>query len=158
VTRGIERLVFTSFIGLVILVALLVAKDWPIRASILILLLGGIGIILAMIQLVLDVKNLRTDDQTEERPTFETIAVEHQGRWGTLEIWAWLLGLFLAIQLIGFPVALPLFVFLYVKLYGGSWPTAVLLAAGTWGFLVGVFDEVLNVHWPEPWLGRILPF
>jgi hypothetical protein len=154
--RGIERLAFTSFIGLVILVALLVAKDWPIRASIIILLLGGIGIVLALVQLLFDIKNLHAE-QKHERPTFETAAVEHQGRWGTLEIWGWLLGLFLAIQLIGFPVALPLFVFLYVKLYGGSWPTAVLLAAVTWGFLVGVFDEVLSVHWPEPWLARLLP-
>jgi hypothetical protein len=156
--RGIERIVFTSFIGLVILLALLVAKDWPIRASIIILLLGGIGLILALAQLLLDVRNLHADDHENVRPTFETAAVEHQGRWGTLEIWAWLVGLFLAIHLIGFPIALPLFVLLYVKLYGGSWPTAVLLAAGTWGFLFGVFNEILNVHWPEPWLGLILPF
>jgi Tripartite tricarboxylate transporter TctB family len=154
--RGIERIVFTSFIALVILVALLVSTDWPIRASIIILLLGGIGVVLALVQLVLDLKNLHADDYKDERPAFETVAIEHQGRWGTLEIWAWLVGLFLAIQLIGFPIALPLFVSLYVKLYGGSWPTAVLLAAGTWGFLVGVFDEILSVHWPEPWVGRIL--
>jgi hypothetical protein len=150
--RGIERILFTSFVGLVIVVALYVASEWPVRASIVILLLGAIGIVLTLLQLVFDFKAARADDKTVERPTFEVAALEHRGRWGVLEIWAWLWGLFFAIHLIGFPMALPLFVFTYVKLYGGSWATAVLLAAGTWGFLYGVFEQILHVPWPEPWL------
>jgi hypothetical protein len=51
------------------------------------------------------------------------------------------------------PIALPLFVFLYTKLYGGSWTVALLLTAGTWGFLYGVFEQLLHVPWPKPWLG-----
>jgi hypothetical protein len=155
--RGIEKVAFTSFIALMICVALFVARDWPIRASIIILLLGGIGIVLVAVQLFLDLKTIRSDAETVS-PTFEVAAVEHHGEWGTFEIWGWLFGLFLAVYLIGLPIALPLFVFLYVKLYGGSWATAVLLAAVTWGFLYGVFAQILSVHWPEPWLGRILPF
>jgi tripartite tricarboxylate transporter TctB family protein len=150
--RRAESLLFTSFIGLVILAALLVAKDWPVRASIVILLLGSVGAVLAVCQLVLDFKALRGAGGKTARPTFEVEALEHQGRWGSLEIWAWLWGLFLAIHLIGYLTALPLFVFLYVKLYGGSWPPAVILAGGTWAFLYGIFDQVLNVPWPKPWL------
>ena len=143
--------------GLVILLALLVAKDWPIRASIVILLLGSIGITLAFAQLVLDFKTLRGKSSKPQRPTFEVAALEHQSRWGSLEIWAWLWGLFFAIHLIGFIIALPLFVFLYVKLYGGRWLTAFILTAGTWGFLYGIFEEVLHVPWPKPWLWFVLP-
>ena len=155
--RGIERFLFTSFVSLLILVALFVAKDWPIRASIVILLLGSIGIILALIQLVIDFKAVRGEATRIERPTFEVAALEHQGRWGSLEIWAWLWGLFLTIHLIGFFTALPLFVFAYAKLYGGRWATALFLAAGTWGFLYGVFEQMLQVPWPTPWLGLLLP-
>ena len=54
---------------------------------------------------------------------------------------------------LGFLVALPLFVFLYVKLYGGGWLTAILLTAVTWGFLYGVYDNLLSVPWPKPWIG-----
>jgi hypothetical protein len=154
--RGIERVLFTSFIGLVILVALFIAKDWPVRASIVILLLGSIGIVLTLIQLVLDFKALRASISKVERPTFEVAALEHQGRWGSLEIWAWLWGLFVAIHLIGFPVALPLFVFLYVKIYGGRWATAIILTAGTWAFLYGVFDYLLHVPWPKAWLSFLI--
>jgi hypothetical protein len=156
-TRGIENILFTSFIGLIIIVALLISLDWPVRASIVILLLGSIGIVLTATQLVFDFKVLRGDRQRAEKPTFEVAALEHQGRWGSLEIWAWLWGLFFAIHLIGMPIALPLFVFLYTKLYGGSWTTALTLAGATWGFLYGVFEQLLHVPWPKPWLGFLLP-
>ena len=151
-----ERVLFTSFICLLILAALFVAKDWPVRASIIILLLGSIGVVLALCQLVLDYKALRGESAKAARPTFEVEALEHQGRWGSLEIWGWLWALFFAIHLIGFLTALPLFVFLYVKLYGGSWPSALILSGGTWAFLYGIFDQVLHVPWPKPWLFLLL--
>jgi hypothetical protein len=138
--------------------ALYIAKDWPVRASIVILFLGSIGVVLALAQIVADFKKVHAGAKPAERPTYDTGALEHEGRWGSLEIWAWLWGLFFAIHLIGFQAALPIFVFLYTKLYGGGWPTAILLAAGTWGFLEGVFEEILHVPWPEPWLKFLLPW
>ena len=150
--HGVEKIIFTSIVGLVMLAALYIAKDWPIRASIIILLLGGIGVILASIQFIFDLKDMRSDNSKVLRPTYEVQAIEHQGRWGSLEIWAWLWGLFLAIHLIGFPIALPLFVFSYVKLYGGGWITALLLTGLTWGFIYGLYDYLLSVPWPKPWL------
>ena len=150
-----EQILFTAFIGVVMLGALFVAKDWPVRASIIIFLLGSIGVVLTALQLRLDFKAARADRAKVLRPTFEVQAIEHQGRWGSLEIWAWLWGLFFAIHLIGFPIALPLFVFLYVKLYGGSWLTAIILTAVTSGFLHGIYDYVLSVPWPKPWIGLL---
>jgi len=156
-TRDVENILFTSFIGLVVVVALFISLDWPVRASIVILLLGSIGIVLTAIQLVFDLKVLRGGSLKAARPTFEVEALEHKGRWGSLEIWAWLWGLFLAIHLVGMPIALPLFVFFYTKLYGGSWTAALILAAGTWGFLYGLFEQLLHVPWPKPWLAFLLP-
>jgi len=153
---GPERILFTSFVGLVILAALFVAKDWPIRASIIIFLLGGVGVVLALVQLRIDFRAMRAKEAKVLRPTFEVEALQHQGRWGSLEIWAWLWGLFFAVHLIGFPIALPLFVFLYIKLYGGSWVTAILLTVITWGFLYGIYDYLLHVPWPKPWLGFLV--
>jgi hypothetical protein len=154
--RGIDRILFTCFVGFVLFTALFVAKDWPIRASIIILFLGSIGVVLLFVQLVLDVKTLKGKGAEPERLTYDVAAFEHEGRWGSLEIWAWLMGLFIAIHAIGFTLALPLFVFLYAKIYGSHWVTACILAAGTWGFLEGVFEELLHVPWPEPWIR--LPF
>jgi hypothetical protein len=43
-----------------------------------------------------------------------------------------------------------------VKLYGGGWLTSVLLSALTWTFLYGVYDYLLNVPWPKPWLAILV--
>jgi Tripartite tricarboxylate transporter TctB family len=153
--RSTEQIFFTAFMGLVIVGALLVATDWPVRASIIILLLSGVGIILVGVQLVLDLKALRGEHAKVARPTFEVQAIEHQGRWGSLEIWAWLWGLFFAIHLIGFPIALPAFVFLYIKLYGGGWLTSLLLTAVTWTFLYIIYERLLSVPWPKPWIALL---
>jgi len=154
--RSKEQILFTAFIGLVLLGALFIAKDWPVRASIIILLLGGVGIILICVQLAMDLKAMRSAGAKMTRPTYEVQAIEHQGRWGSLEIWAWLWGLFFAIHLIGFPIALPVFVFSYVKLYGGGWLGSVLLTAFTWGFLYAIYDQLLSVPWPKPWIASLL--
>lgn len=150
---GIEEIILTLFFGLVIAFALIVAWEWPVRASIIILLLGSVGLILALAQLVLDFKTLGVKGVSVARPTFDLAPIEAEGRWGSLEIWAWLIGLFAAIHVIGFPVALPLFVFLYCKTYGGGWLLSFTLSASTFGFLYGVFEQVLHVPWPEPLVG-----
>lgn len=156
--RSIESLLFTSFLGLVVLGALLVSTAWPVRASIVILLLGSIGVALALAQVISDFKAAQAGAHRAQRPTYETQALEHTGRWGSLEIWAWLWGLFFAVHLIGFQAALPIFVFLYAKLYGGSWTLACILTAGTWAFLYGIFERILHVPWPQPWLSFLIPW
>jgi hypothetical protein len=153
---GIEQIVLTLFFGLVIAFALLVAWEWPVRASIIILLLGSVGLILVLAQLVFDFKAVGVKGAFVARPTFDLAPIEAEGRWGSLEIWAWLIGLFASIHVIGFPVALPLFVFLYCKTYGGGWLLSLTLSLLTLGFLYGVFERVLHVPWPEPLVGVLL--
>jgi len=80
----------------------------------------------------------------------EAPAVETDSRWGNLEIWSWILGFFAAIQIVGFLAAVPLFVFAYIKSYGGGWLLSVALGAMSWGFVYFLFDILLHVPWPEP--------
>ncbi len=66
------------------------------------------------------------------------------------ETWAWILGFYATIHLVGFLPAVPLFVFSYTKVYGGGWLLSALLAALSWGFVYSLFDILLHVPWPEP--------
>lgn len=145
----IEKPLFTLFIAAVLAGAVQVARGWSIRASIIILVLGGIGLFLAAAQLFSDVKSLRTGKSAEVL-TMEAPAVGDQGRWANVEIWAWILGFYAAIHVVGFLLAVPLFVFTYTKFYGGGWILSVLLAASTGGFVYLLFDVLLHVPWPEP--------
>lgn len=66
---------------------------------------------------------------------------------------AWMLGFFAAIVLLGFPVALPLFVFVYLKLQGReSWTLSVVFTLVVWGIFYGLFDQLLHLPFPAGWL------
>jgi hypothetical protein len=71
----------------------------------------------------------------------------------TLLAAAWMLGFFAAIVLVSFPVAVPVFVFLYLKLQGReSWLFSVAFSAAVWGLFYAIFKWLLNLPFPAGWL------
>jgi hypothetical protein len=144
-----EGLLFTLFIGVVMASALWVARDWPVRASIGVLFLGGIGVVLALWQFILDAKR---SDANQQRSQFEMPTMAAESKWGNVEIWSWIIGFYLLIVLVGFPFAVPLYVLGYSKFYGAGWLLGISLSAIAWGFVYGVFEKILHVPWPEPLL------
>ena len=143
----LEGLLFTLFIGAVMVGAVWVALPWPLRASIGILVLGSLGVLLAVWQLILESRNKAG---AQERSQLETPIAEAGNKWGNMEIWSWIVGFYLLIIGIGFILAAPLFVLAYSKLYGARWPLAIGLSAVAWGFVYGVFEKILHVPWPTP--------
>ena len=49
---------------------------------------------------------------------------------------------------------MPLFVFAYAKTYGAGWFLSCLLAGSAWALIYGVFEHILHVPWPEPFLAE----
>ncbi len=78
----IEKPLFTLLIAGVLAGAVQIARGWSIRASIIILVLGGIGLTLAVVQLISDIKNLRSEEPAKVL-TMEAPALESYGRWGS---------------------------------------------------------------------------
>lgn len=71
----------------------------------------------------------------------------------TLRAGGWIVGFFFAIGLVGFMVAVPLFVFLYLKLESREgWLFSVVFAALLWGAFYGLFDYLLHLPFPTGWL------
>ncbi len=65
----------------------------------------------------------------------------------------WMLGLFVAVVLLGFPIAVPLFVFLYVKLQGREgWRLSLVFTLVVWGIFYGLFDRLLHLPFPAGWI------
>jgi hypothetical protein len=72
---------------------------------------------------------------------------------------AWILGFFAAIVLLGFPIAVPLFVFLYLKLQGREgWVLSIVMTAAVWGVFYGLFDLLLHLPFATGWLFTWLGF
>jgi len=66
---------------------------------------------------------------------------------------AWIIGFFAAILLLGFPIAVPLFVLAYLKLQGReSWPVTVVMTVAVWAVFYGLFDRLLHLPFPAGWL------
>ena len=77
----------------------------------------------------------------------------------TLVASGWILAFFAAIVLLGFPIAIPLFVFLYLKLQGREgWVVSIVMTAAVWGVFYGLFDLLLHLPFPAGWLVAWLGF
>ncbi|MGB5079963.1 MAG: tripartite tricarboxylate transporter TctB family protein [Burkholderiales bacterium] len=65
----------------------------------------------------------------------------------------WILGFFAAILLAGFPVAVPLFVFLYLRIQGREgWVFSVIFTLVVWALFYALFDQLLHLHFPAGWI------
>ncbi len=71
----------------------------------------------------------------------------------TVRILFWILEFFLMVLLIGFPIAVPLFMFLYMKVQGKEkWVTSVLLAFAAWVAFYGLFVKFCDIPFGEGWI------
>jgi hypothetical protein len=65
---------------------------------------------------------------------------------------AWIVGFFAAIVLFGFAVAVPLFVFLYLKQQAAEgWIFSAVFTTAVWAFFYGLFDRLLHLPFPAGW-------
>jgi hypothetical protein len=65
----------------------------------------------------------------------------------------WMLGFFAAIVLLGFPVAVPLFMVLYLKVQGREgWPLTIVMTLSVWGVFYGLFAYLLHLPFPNGWV------
>lgn len=139
--------------------ALAMAWDWPLRASVLVLVLGVCGLGLGLAQLVVDMRKVVAEKDTP-RPTYETPTFESEdprlSLRATIETWAWLVGLVAMIPVVGLPVTLTAFVFLYCRTHGGGWGISLFLTALVGGFIYGVYVQIMHVYWPSSLLGDLL--
>jgi len=65
----------------------------------------------------------------------------------------WIAGFFAAIVLLGFPIAVPLFVFPYLKLQGKEgWVFSAVFTLVLWALFYGLFDRLLHLPFPDGWI------
>lgn len=81
-------------------------------------------------------------------PGDEVIATEERTR-RTIAIALWILGIFVAVYLLGFLVAIPVSAILYLRFAAReSWVTSVAVAGVCWALVFGVFDRLLHLPLP----------
>lgn len=153
--RVTPSLLFTLFVAVVAAGMVYTAKDWPLGTGLFPRSVGVPVLVMALIQLVIDgYRSMRTT-ASQERETGDlqvdwTMSAAEVAAAG-LTFAAWLLGLFFSILLLGFFITVPVFTLLYLKYQAREgWPLTLWLTAGMLVFFVGVFDQILHIHWLEP--------
>ena len=140
-------------LGLSILVMLVAgyavyaATAWPAKAALFPLAIGIPLFSLAAVEFLWSVFGRAAEKPVEDDPVLEGAGSR------MLVATGWMLGFLAAIVLLGFPIAVPLFVFLYLKLQGGEgWVISIVITAAVWGVFYGLFDALLHLPLPSGWL------
>jgi hypothetical protein len=73
-------------------------------------------------------------------------------------MFAWMAAFILAVYLVGFPLTVPLFVFLFLKIQSQvSWTKSIVLTAIAWFFFHGLFQRLVRIQFEagavQSWLG-----
>jgi hypothetical protein len=154
-----------SFCALVFFcVFVYLAQEWRLQARLYPFAIGIPMLILAIVQVVMDLKGVKakqSDDGAPPTPmdfqfTKDIDPVTAKKR--AITMFAWLVGFFALIWLLGFPIAIGLMVFTYLKFQGGeSWLLAGTLTIIACLFFYGLFVRLLHLPFPDgvltTWLG-----
>jgi len=135
------------------------ALKWPFRAALFPVIIGISVFFMAIAELLLNlfgknemvVKEAAVDFSLSEGMD-KALEIRR-----TLVIFAWIVGFFGLIIFFGFTIAVPLFVFLYLKLQGKEgWGISLIFSVSAWVFFYGLFIWLLNTPFQEGWVVEIL--
>jgi len=143
-------LALAAAIMLVCAYGVLTAWDWPPKAALFPLAIGIPLFCLAAAEAAWALLGSR--QETTKAMDFQ-LSVHEKSLPRTALAIAWMLGFFAAIVLLGFPIAVPLFVLLYLKLQGGEgWVLSIVMTLAVWGIFYGLFDRLLHLPFAAGWL------
>ena len=126
------------------------ASAWPWKAALFPLAIGIPMFCLAATELLWAL--LGAPEQTADAAELEPTTIEGADR-RIAGAAGWMLGFFAAIALLGFPLAVPLFLLLYLRLQGGEgWVLSISVTAAVWAVFYGLFDASLHLPFPAGWL------
>ncbi len=137
------------------------ASDWRLQARLYPYAIGIPMIILALIQVILDLKGYVPKQSDDAAPVdFQqttTVAPEIAFK-RTVVMFSWFVGFFIACWLVGFTIAIPLVVFSYMFFQGKEKFVLVsILTVIAFVFYYSLFVKLLNLPFPDgaiqTWLG-----
>ncbi len=152
--RDAGAILLTVTFILVAALAAYKATAWPLLASLGVYVISGVAIALGLPQMILDTRAFRRMHQTNVPPPSGQPAI-HRTRRELIAV-SWILGFLGGIWIFGFHVAVFVFPIMFVKMFGGRWITGLILGCLSLAFLIGVFDTLVHILWPEPLIFPLL--
>ena len=155
------QVIFSLGVFIFFVVFVYQAREWRLQARLYPWVIGIPMLVLALVQLVADLKGETKSKPSDSAPVdfqFGQVMDSTVACRRTINIFSWILGFLVGIWLLGFSLAIPAMVFLYLKVQSGEkWILSLLLTGAAWVFFWGLFDWLLRLPFPEAqlfvWLG-----
>ncbi|HUF43483.1 MAG TPA: tripartite tricarboxylate transporter permease [Verrucomicrobiae bacterium] len=146
--------IFTLFILSLFVIGIYTSAEWQIQARLFPWVVGIPGLVMCVMQILGDLfkRGDASDQDTHgamDLPVDRSVPVAIVVK-RAVNAFGWVLGVFAAIWIVGFVVAVPLFVFVYLSLQAREkiW-ISTAYAVGILTLIIGVFHLILSVPWPE---------
>lgn len=161
VTReGVFEGVFVALVAGLFILLLVESLSWPLGAALLPRIVGIIGLPLLTIHIY---NRVRSVDAAGGRAAIldtgftQADIPRRLSQRRALRFLLSTVALFAGVWLVGFHVALPLYIFGYLVRYAEvRWWVALVWAAGFEAVLLGLYDRVINTSWNDPLLFQLL--
>jgi hypothetical protein len=140
------------------------AQEWRLQARLYPWAIGIPMVVLAIIQVILDLKGYKAKEPSDGAPP---VPMDFQFTKGidattarnrTLVMFGWLFGFFLIVYFLGFNIGIPLMVFSYLRFQAKEpWILSIILTIVAFVFFWVLFVKLLTLPFPEgkifTWLG-----
>jgi putative tricarboxylic transport membrane protein len=141
---------FSAFVVVMLALALWQSRDFGFRAGLFPWSIGFPVLAIALVQLGRDLLGgaapRSAESLIEAGPELPAEVVHRR----TIVTIGWIAGFFLAIWLLGFSLAVPVTMIVYLKAAKEKWPITLLMALISWLFFYGLFVQMLHVPFSDP--------
>ena len=129
------------------------ALKWPLMSGLFVIIVGASVFFMAMVDFCMRLFGKETSEAYFKVPENVSRALAMRR---TLSAFMFITGFFVLILLFGIPIAVPLFVFFYLKLHREGWKISLGLAGLAWISFYGLFIWLLKTPFLEGWVQRWL--
>lgn len=153
------NLVFCIFLIAVSAYAVLTATGWSFKTKLFPLAVGIPLLTLLVIQLLLMVGGKEQTGDSGAMDIDFTIEVPPEvARQRVFGMFGWIVGFIALVYLLGFPLTVPLFIFLYLKFQSNiRWFTTIAITLVTWSCFYLLFQSFVHIQFEsgaiQTWLG-----
>lgn len=143
--------------GLVVIAAwvIITALQWPLRTAVFPVTVGILVFLITIGELLLGLFEKKEVDEKKVEADLSPLEMMDQPlpTRKMLLASAWTMGFFLLILLLGFPISVPLFTFVYLRLHGKEgWRMTIGLSALAFACFYGLFVWMLHIPFSEGWV------
>ena len=154
-----SNFLFSIFLILVAGYAALSASHWSFKNGFFHLAVSIPLLVLVILNLVLEfVSGTEKASGPAVDAEFTTDVVPEVARRRVIETFSWIAGFIVLVFLVGFPAAVPLFLFAYLAIQSQiGWLLSLSLTATTWGVFYFLFQRLLHLQFEagviQTWMG-----